>query len=203
MAPMLRDAEERRNHELAAALREGADNDEKAFDEIQELRTRRITDRAQAARQQTQPTPTMQNPETTQTAGSRRLPDAPGSAAWYRKRAKGVRYNGRTVSQYNHYLGIAEAIEMTQLNCQPNDRSAGAADTSAPSSQASPPSPDATCSATVFDDHPKCKRACQYALETTEWPHAHRVCPSGECEFAAREEAPNAKLTRDAGEKDL
>jgi len=44
LAPMLRDAEERRSHELAAALREGAENDEKAFDEIQELRARRDND---------------------------------------------------------------------------------------------------------------------------------------------------------------
>jgi len=40
MAPMLREAEERRNQGLAAALREGAENDRKAFDEIQEARTR-------------------------------------------------------------------------------------------------------------------------------------------------------------------
>jgi len=40
MAPMLREAEDRRNQGLAAALREGAENDRKAFDEIQEARTR-------------------------------------------------------------------------------------------------------------------------------------------------------------------
>lgn len=40
MAPMLKEAEERRSHELAAALREGAEKDLKAFDEIQEVRAR-------------------------------------------------------------------------------------------------------------------------------------------------------------------
>jgi DNA-directed RNA polymerase subunit RPC12/RpoP len=48
---------------------------------------------------------------------------APGSAAWYRKRADEVRDNGRTVSQYNHFIGIAEAIERTLSECLPNDGS--------------------------------------------------------------------------------
>ena len=40
LAPMFWKAEERRNHELAAALREGAENDSKALAEIQELQRR-------------------------------------------------------------------------------------------------------------------------------------------------------------------
>lgn len=44
----------------------------------------------------------------------------PGSADWYRRRAEEARHNGRAVSQYNHFLGIAEAIERTEAECQQN-----------------------------------------------------------------------------------
>ena len=40
------------------------------------------------------------------------------SAEWYRKRAEEVRHNGKTVSQYNHFLGVAEAIEYTELGAE-------------------------------------------------------------------------------------
>ena len=38
----------------------------------------------------------------------------PLSAEWYRKRAEEVRYSGKTISQYNHFLGVAEAIEQAE-----------------------------------------------------------------------------------------
>lgn len=44
--------------------------------------------------------------------------DAPGCSAWYRKRAEEVRYNGKTVTQYNHFLGIAEAIERKNMEAK-------------------------------------------------------------------------------------
>ena len=47
----------------------------------------------------------------------------PGSAPWYRKRAEEVRYNGKTVSQYNYFLGIAEAIELTERIILPSKAS--------------------------------------------------------------------------------
>ena len=50
---------------------------------------------------------------------------SPFSEEWYRARAEDVRYNGKTVSQYNYYLAIADAIQRTKLEaanaevCQP------------------------------------------------------------------------------------
>lgn len=43
------------------------------------------------------------------------LSPPPCSAEWYRKRAEEVRHNGKTVSQYNHFLGVSEAIERAEL----------------------------------------------------------------------------------------
>lgn len=42
------------------------------------------------------------------------------TAEWYRKRADEVRYNGETVSRYNYFIAIAEAIERTKLEMESN-----------------------------------------------------------------------------------
>lgn len=42
----------------------------------------------------------------------------PGTSEWYRERAKEEQNSGKQVTLYNHYLGIAEAIEANTLTLE-------------------------------------------------------------------------------------
>ena len=61
------------------------------------------------------PTEHQTQPPMTQPANEAPFDPPLFSVAWYRKRAEQVRYNGETVSRYNYFLAIADAIERTQM----------------------------------------------------------------------------------------